>query len=100
MIPGAMDYLVEYPYGCVEQTTSRLVPIIVAYENRALLAETLQDKDVPDMVATGMKRLTELQNSDGGFSWWWASVESSDPFVTAYGGILGARRPDWKYPMV
>ena len=30
-----VDDLVEYPYGCVEQTASRLIPLAIAYQNFA-----------------------------------------------------------------
>jgi uncharacterized protein YfaS (alpha-2-macroglobulin family) len=83
-LPKAMSYLVDYPYGCVEQTTSRLVPVIIAGENSRFFAAALEGKDLKQMVAEGMKLLTELQNSDGGWSWWWAGTNSSDPFVSAY----------------
>jgi len=78
----AMDYLIEYPYGCVEQTTSRLVPAIIAKTNPDLFGSSLADRDVDSMIEKGLNRLAALQLSDGGWSWWYGS--QSDPFVTAY----------------
>ena len=37
-LPTAMNYLVRYPYGCVEQTTSSFVPALIAKANSTLFA--------------------------------------------------------------
>lgn len=81
-LPDAMKYLVGYPYGCMEQTTSRFVPVVIARENPDLFSEALFDKDVDDMIKAGIKRLVMHQNDDGGWSWWHSN--SSDPFISAY----------------
>ena len=80
-LPEAMKYLVDYPYGCVEQTTSRLVPSIIAQSEPALFAEALEGKDIEAIIGKGLKRLRQLQNSNGGWGWWHGTT---DPFVTAY----------------
>lgn len=77
----AMEYLVRYPYGCMEQTTSRFVPGVIAKENPTLYGEILEAKDVDDMILEGVKRLKEKQNFDGGWGWWGGN---SDPFVSVY----------------
>ncbi len=81
-LPAAMKYLVDYPYGCVEQTTSRFVPAVIAKANVVLLEEALEGKDVDDMIAKGLSRLNSLQMSDGGWGWW--SGGGSSPFITSY----------------
>lgn len=81
-LPSAMKYLVDYPYGCVEQTTSRLVPALSAKKHPDLFKDSLEGRDIDEMIRTGLKRLSLLQNDDGGWSWWGSG--SSDPFVTAY----------------
>lgn len=80
-LTSSMSYLIDYPYGCTEQTTSRLVPLIIAKYNQKLFAKAVQGKDLDKMISTGVDRLKELQNNDGGWSWWHGN---SDPFVTAY----------------
>ena len=81
-LPSAMKYLIDYPYGCVEQTTSRLVPAIIAKVNSGLFTESLKDKDINEIVDKGVARLRTLQKGDGGWSWW--DSGNSDPFITAY----------------
>lgn len=81
-LPAAMKYLIDYPYGCVEQTTSRFVPAVIAKMNTDLFAEALKDKDIDDIIEKGVARLTALQLGDGGWTWWYQG--KSDPFITAY----------------
>lgn len=81
-LPVAMKYLINYPYGCVEQTTSRFVPAVIAKLNPSLFKDALAGKDINDIIDKGITRLSKLQNEDGGWSWW--STGNSDPFITAY----------------
>ena len=69
-LPLAMEYLIKYPYGCMEQTTSSLVPVIIALENPKYFSDALKDKNAKAMVETGIERLVKFQGSDGGWSWW------------------------------
>lgn len=81
-LPTAMKYLIDYPYGCVEQTTSRFVPAVIAKVNQDIFAESLKDKDINDVIQKGLSRLSTLQQGDGGWAWWFSG--KSDPFITAY----------------
>lgn len=81
-LPIAMKYLIDYPYGCVEQTTSRFVPAVIAKANRDIFAESLKDKDINDIIEKGLSRLSSHQQGDGGWAWWFSG--GSDPFITAY----------------
>ena len=82
-LPSAMKFLIQYPYGCVEQTTSRFVPAVIAWTNKALFAEAFEGTEIEEIMQKGVNRLQMLQNQDGGWGWtnngW-----SSDPFITAY----------------
>ncbi|MBI4137525.1 hypothetical protein HY469_05690 [Candidatus Roizmanbacteria bacterium] len=81
-LPTAMRYLVDYPYGCVEQTTSRFVPAVIAQGNPDLFADALENKDLDEIIQKGIEKLTQHQRPDGGWTWWGRG--DSDPFVTAY----------------
>lgn len=81
-LPDSMRYLVDYPYGCMEQTMSRLVPSIVARNHRELFREALEDKDMGEILAEGVRRLKDHQLDNGGFPWWWR--EEADPFISWY----------------
>ncbi|MCL4384516.1 MG2 domain-containing protein [Patescibacteria group bacterium] len=80
-LPSAMRYLVNYPYGCVEQTTSALVPKILAQKYATQFGDSLQDLTPKHGIDEGVSKLKELQQPDGGWSWWHGS---SNDFVTAY----------------
>ncbi len=81
-LPTAMKYLVNYPYGCTEQITSRFVPAIIAKANQQLFSEALQDKDVNEMIETGVAKLLNSQMGNGGWTWWFTG--NADPFITSY----------------
>lgn len=81
-LPQAMKYLVEYPFGCVEQTTSRFVPAVIAKQNLDIFGASIADKDLDDILKEGVARLKNQQSSDGGWGWW--HNQSSDPFITSY----------------
>lgn len=81
-LPTAIDYLIGYPYGCMEQTTSHLMALIVAKSHPEIFAESTEGKDIDDMIAEGLYRLKFYQHADGGWAWYRDGV--SDPFITAY----------------
>lgn len=82
-LPAAMKYLIDYPYGCIEQTTSRFVPVLLANENKALFADVIEGKNLDEMVQKGISRLETMQQGDGGWGWW-STNGGSDPFISAY----------------
>ena len=116
----ALPYLIDYPYGCTEQTISRFAPAAlvartlreagttlseVARRKAALPKAALQgegrerrgfDFELDDVVQAGLKRLRDLQHSDGGFGWW--ENDLSNVYMTAYAlqGLLIARDADVK----
>ncbi len=94
----SLDYLIGYPYGCVEQTMSRFLPdIIVAQTIQKLnLKKPKILEQLPDMVDKGLKRLYELQHYDGGWGWW--TNDETHPYMTAYVvyGLTMARLADYK----
>lgn len=78
----AMKYLIYYPYGCVEQVTSTFVPAVIAKENFDLFKDYLGDIDLDTVINASIKKLSNMQNSDGSFSWW--NRLKTNSFVTAY----------------
>ena len=81
-LPTTMDYLLNYAFGCVEQTVSRLVPALLAKDNPDLFGDTLKDKNLDKIVEKSLERLATMQRGDGGWTWWYTG--KSDPFITAY----------------
>ncbi|OGY09986.1 MAG: hypothetical protein A3D24_03590 [Candidatus Blackburnbacteria bacterium RIFCSPHIGHO2_02_FULL_39_13] len=80
-LTSAIAYLVNYPYGCVEQITSSIAPAIIVRANPTLFSEVLKDKNVDDIINKGIKKLKATQR--GGWSWYGTDF-GGDPFITAY----------------
>ena len=106
----ALPYLLDYPYGCTEQTVSRFLPAVVTRRTLHRLGIDLadiQDKInaqggpanarlperfrrnpvfnnavMDDMIRKGLDRLADLQRPDGGWGWWGGGA--SNPYMTAY----------------
>lgn len=78
-----MRYLLQYPYGCIEQTTSSVFPQLYLDKVKAL---TDDEKNVIQRnVKAGVERLKTFVNRDGGFSYW-PGHEDSDSWGTTYAG--------------
>ncbi|HWS48720.1 MAG TPA: alpha-2-macroglobulin family protein, partial [Candidatus Methanoperedens sp.] len=82
-LPTALKYLINYPYGCVEQTTSALVPKLMARKYPVFFAEALKSESKYQVMSEGFDKLRELQNYDGSWSWWWKGSKP-EAFVSAY----------------
>ncbi len=79
-----IDYLIHYPYGCVEQTMSSFEPAMVVKQtllNFNALSPKMRKK-IDDVVDKGISRLYMLQHADGGWGWW--EADNTDPYMTAY----------------
>ena len=82
---GALDELIGYPYGCVEQTMSRFLPTVVVADVLKELNvpfDQAKREELPKMVEQGLTRLRTLQHEDGGWGWW--EHDETNPFMTAY----------------
>lgn len=80
----ALDYLAQYPWGCVEQTMSSFLPDVVilrALRQHGLTHRRLQ-AELPDMVRAGLFKLYGFQLQEGGWGWW--RYDGADPWMTAY----------------
>lgn len=64
--------LEEYPYGCAEQTLSRLLPFFAAARGAREHGTPPPSRDdaFQKRLRSGMLRLRELQHGHGGFSFW------------------------------
>lgn len=82
---GNFSKLIEYPYGCTEQTMSRLMPSVVAMRlNQALhvpLAPGMKEK-FQVVYEKAMRKLDDYQHGDGGWGWW--ETDNSNIYLTAH----------------
>lgn len=78
-----MRYLLQYPYGCIEQTTSAVFPQLYLDKVKVLTDE--EKNTIQRNVKAGVERLKTFVNRDGGFSYW-PGHEDSDSWGTTYAG--------------
>jgi uncharacterized protein YfaS (alpha-2-macroglobulin family) len=99
-IDKSLDYLKYYEYECNEQTMNRFVPAAVARD--VLVARGFGDRlrDVDELIEKSLKKLSERQNSDGGWGWFWGPYERSYEHMTAtiVRGLAEAKRHGVKVP--
>ena len=91
-LAGSLQYLLRYPYGCVEQTTSSVFPLLY-FDDLARIAEPELFTHHPAeyYIEEGIARLEAMQLSSGLFSFWpnsreeneWGSVYSAHFLVEA-----------------
>ncbi|MGY8731581.1 MAG: alpha-2-macroglobulin family protein [Pirellulales bacterium] len=113
----ALPYMLDYPYGCTEQTLNRFLPAAITQHtliSMQLDLEQIREKrsnlnaqeigddkerakqwkrynanpvfsqvEVNRIVSAGVTRLTNMQNSDGGWGWFSGGKGYSYPHTTA-----------------
>jgi alpha-2-macroglobulin len=88
-----MDRLAEYPYGCTEQVTSRMIPLL-AMQELAKDSKAGAPSNANGAIDAGLEILVRRQNSDGGFGFWEKSP--SQPWLSAYAMLAIAGAADKK----
>ena len=78
-----LNYLIEYPYGCIEQTTSAVFPQLVL--NQLTDLDDSKKAEVDRNIKAGISKLQNFQRPDGGYSYWPGGNESDD-WGTSYAG--------------
>lgn len=63
-----LNYLIEYPHGCIEQTTSAVFPQLVL--NQLMQLDDRRKADIDRNIRVAIQRLQNFQQPDGGFSYW------------------------------
>jgi uncharacterized protein YfaS (alpha-2-macroglobulin family) len=93
-----LDYLIEYPYGCVEQTTSSAFPQL--YLNQLLDLSAQQKAETERNIKATISRLNGFQVSDGGLSYW-PDGGNADEWGTNYAGhfMLAAQAKGYSLPI-
>ena len=97
----AFDYLLHYPYGCLEQTTSGAFPLLYLADlaNRAR-ANSLGRDETEQFIRAAVLRVLSMQQGDGSFSMWpfqsrgdagWAGI-----YATHF--LVEARRAAYEVP--
>ncbi|MCX6348898.1 MAG: hypothetical protein NTV79_05285 [Candidatus Aureabacteria bacterium] len=89
---GGLDYLLSYPYGCIEQTVSGSFPLLYLSDLAGEIRPgSLGPAEVEHYVQAGILRVLSMQVAGGGFSFWpagrdlydWGSVYAAHFLVEA-----------------
>lgn len=79
-----LEWLLGYPHGCVEQTTSSTLPLIAA---RTILPRIglsrLSQAELDSRIRMGIARLATMRTEDGGLAYW-PGGDESNVYGTAY----------------
>jgi len=71
-----LKYLIRYPYGCIEQTTSSTWPLLYLGDLLgAIDPETVKNQKIEEKFMHGINRLFTMQTSSGGFAYWPGETE-------------------------
>ena len=85
-LAAALEYLAEYPHGCLEQTVSRMFPLVSA---GALLSTLPVEKtsvagDLPRIVGAGISRVVSMMRANDFTMWPGTDCPPWDREVSAY----------------
>jgi len=78
-----LNYLMQYPHGCIEQTTSSVFPQL--YLNKIKAMSQQDDEKMQKNVRAGIDRIKLFMCNSGGFSYW-PGGEDADSWGTSYAG--------------
>lgn len=78
-----LKFLIRYPHGCVEQTTSSVFPQL--YLNKLLDLSKEKQAKIEHNIKVGIDRLRMFQAPDGGFGYW-PGADRSHEWSSSYAG--------------
>lgn len=77
MLGGAVNYLFEYPYGCLEQQSSKVLPLVIFGEYIDVFGLDSEVSSPEKVVKQFVKSWGNYQKEDGGFPYWPSGKYSS-----------------------
>lgn len=93
-----LQYLVRYPHGCIEQTTSSVFPQLFLSNLMELSPE--QQQEIEDNLKAGIDRIRHFQIYSGGLSYWPGNPDEANDWGTNYAGhfMLEAKAKGYDMP--
>ena len=82
-VPALLKWLDRYPFGCIEQTTSRAMPLLYVKDigpQMGLADENALHARVQDSV----ERVVDMQSPYGGFGMWSARSNTAEPWISVF----------------
>ncbi|MCL2440429.1 MAG: MG2 domain-containing protein [Treponema sp.] len=90
-LESRLEFLLRYPHGCLEQTTSTVFPQL--YLDKVLSLNDTRLAEIRSNINAGIERVLGMQLASGGFSYW-PGESSVNDWSSSYVGhfLLEARR--------
>jgi uncharacterized protein YfaS (alpha-2-macroglobulin family) len=90
-LEARLEYLVRYPHGCLEQTTSGAFPQL--YLDKVTTLDDRRRAEIRTNINGGIERVLGMQLMSGGFGYWPGDSSVSD-WTSSYAGhfLLDARK--------
>jgi uncharacterized protein YfaS (alpha-2-macroglobulin family) len=81
-----MEYLFEYPYGCLEQQSSKIMPLLLLKDfSKRFDLPMLSKGDENKVIQKYLDHIADFQNdSSGGFRYWPDRTDAPSPWLTAF----------------
>jgi len=98
LVAGLQRYLDNYPYGCTEQLTSKVLPLLAMGKQPWFSNDSVT---ITDKIGATIQMLGQRQMSSGAFSYWPnAGDNSSNVFATIYAMhfLTEAREQNYSVP--
>lgn len=101
---NGLRYLIQYPYGCLEQTTSRVFPLLYLTDLARIVEPTLAEEGkIKEYIEVGIKKIEKMLGNNLMFSYWqrgsyvhnWSSIYAAHFLVEAR--IAGYQLSDYTY---
>ncbi len=98
-LKDAVGYLMGYPNGCIEQTTSTAYPLVALDDLLPEIGVEVDEAQVRKYAEAGVRRILSFQTEEGGLSYWPGGTEPH-AFATAFGltALIAAKEKDYDVP--
>ncbi|MDR2865451.1 MAG: alpha-2-macroglobulin [Spirochaetaceae bacterium] len=81
LLESAVNYLFDYPYGCLEQRSAAILPLVLFGDYLDAFNMGVQVKNPKKVVENEIKTWVQSQRPDGGFPYW-PDGNYSDTYVS------------------
>ncbi|MEO8559508.1 MAG: alpha-2-macroglobulin, partial [Rhodospirillales bacterium] len=95
-VASLLRSLDRYPYGCLEQTTSRAFPLLF-FTDLALLGKVADDKNIKTRLQNAISRILDMQGADGSFGMWSAGSYPAYDWLQVFALDFLMQARDQKY---
>src|SRR5690606_23600385 len=92
-----LSYLIQYPHGCIEQTTSAVFAQLMLPE--LIDISTQRKNEIDKNIKAAISKLKNFQLYDGGFGYW-QGANKADEWGSNYAGhfLLEAKSKGYTVP--